>query len=553
MMILRVVALLCSLLGYYWLLAEQTRPEFAPGLIVTGIGSLVFLAGLANCLSFAVWLICGMGCFLMGVQLYRKRKIRTVLTFSGILLLLLCLYFLANLYGLKLTGYDDFSHWGVVARILVEENRFPNLTDQILTFQAYPVGSAALIYYFVKISGIHAEWMWLYAQAVAVLGLYLGIFAFAESWRQKAFLLLVFLILLCSNIFFINLLVDTLITACALNVMCFSLYYRDSLLRVRWWLLPYTVFLLAVKTSGMFYVLVVFGYVLLKCRKAKGWKKLFPIVLLSLLPLLLWRLHVRVVFPDGMISKHAFSFQYFAATLADKNWSGIKYILVHLMLRTFSPKLETVYLLAFLIALAALTGQEWKRKETLLREVLQIIMESACLYGVLLFIMYLISMPWYEAEQLAGFERYLRTYTGFAAGLLSIVLVRFPLNAVERGNYRRAERKLLAAQGIWIVILLFTMGRRSDFYLRWPMEHERRTYAETIIEENNLPSGKKCLVVVNDETSDKGYLEYMFRYLLNSPDVKVLTLEERKEMADTQQFDQTDYEIMWNPGSDIKD
>ena len=535
---LRVCALICSLFGYHWALAEKTRPEFAPGISFAMIGSLLFLAGMINALEVAAVMLCGFGLLLFANRLFLRTSPAKAWSFSCLVLLAAILYFLPMLYGLKLTGYDDFSHWGVVARILVSKNRFPNITDQIVTFQAYPTGSAAIIYFFTKISGIQDEWIWLYAQAVTIMSLYMGLFAFARNWKERVAMLLVFMILLCSNIFFINLLVDTEITACALSSMCFALFYRNNLIKMRWWMLPYAAFLLALKTSGIFYVLVLFGYVLLKSRGTGSWKKLLPVALLSFIPLLLWRAHVRAVFPEGMLTKHAFSLEYFARTISDKNWSGMKYILVQLVLRTISPQLEAVYLLLFLGMILVLFRGEWEKKGALLREVVMIILVSAAAYSIMLYVMYLISMPWFEAEQLAGFERYLRTYTAFSAGLLTVALLQLP----ELESKTREKNRFVLVS-VWVLLLLFTMGRRSDFFLRWPMEYERRTYAESILSEQDIPEQEQCFVVMKGEREDRGYLQYMFRYLLNSPNVIVCTTEERN----TDYVGQEGFDIAWDP------
>ena len=69
-------------------------------------------------------------------------------------------------------------------------------------------------------------------------------------------------------------------------------------------------FLLAVKTSEIFDVVVLFGCVLLKCRETGSWKKLLRVTMLSFFPILLWRAPIRAVFPYGMVTKHAFSLEY---------------------------------------------------------------------------------------------------------------------------------------------------------------------------------------------------------------------------------------------------
>lgn len=532
MAILRVIVLLLSLLGFLQRTSMSIRPDFAPGVVVCFAGSVMFLSGILGILPVGVYTLLASGLFLLIYALIKKQSFRCILSFSNCLLLLLLLYFFLTLHGMKLTGYDDFSHWGLITRILVTRDRFPNAEDLNLTFQAYPPGSAAFIYFVTKASGLTDEWVWLYAQAAAVLSLFVSLLAFGKNLKEKIILTGVLLILLCSNTFFINLLVDTLITSIAVCLHCFCLYYREELKDKRLYLLPMLIYLTAVKTSGLFYYAIACCYVLIREHSAAiKWKKWLPVFAVGLVPLVLWRWHVRVTFQNGMLTKHALSLEYFLKTIGDKNWGGMKFILVQMIKELLSPKREVLYLLAFVLLLflscrKALT----KQKECLLREVLILVFISALAYTALLYLMYLFSMPWYEASVLAGFERYLRTFTAFACAILSAALLNsFPIMEWE------STAKSVASIIIWLAILLLTMGRRPDFYLRWPMETEPRTYADQMIENYHIPKGMSYIVMLKEEPEDGGYLSYMFRYVLDSKNVKLITAEQLVNETPTQE------------------
>lgn len=62
-------------------------------------------------------------------------------------LILFSLIFFFFLFEKKLLEYDNFSHWGLIVKILFQKNRFPNFMEEnYLMFQEYPLGSATYIY-----------------------------------------------------------------------------------------------------------------------------------------------------------------------------------------------------------------------------------------------------------------------------------------------------------------------------------------------------------------------------------------------------------------------
>lgn len=64
--------------------------------------------------------------------------------------------------------YDNFSHWALVVKKIIETNRFPNGFDEIITFKEYPLGSAIFIYFFTKFTNTNESTQML-AQAYMML------------------------------------------------------------------------------------------------------------------------------------------------------------------------------------------------------------------------------------------------------------------------------------------------------------------------------------------------------------------------------------------------
>ena len=541
--------MLLAAIGWLHTLSKYVHPSFAPGLLCGIIGTAVFLSGIAGILDVqaaGLWigsilfLISGLGMLICSVV--HKESFRGFLSWTCLLMLLLAGWFLYTLHGMKLTGYDDFTHWGIIARILVREGRFPLPADRGLTFQAYPPGSAVMIFAFSRLTGLREEWAWLFAQALVTVSMFLPLTAFGKNQKQQAVLTVVLLILISKNTFFINLLVDTLVTGCALYSICFCMYEREHLEKKFLLLIPVMAFFITVKTSAVFYVVTVLLYAAFRIRKNRktgacrerplpSWLVPAAAGLVAFIPFLLWRQYVRDHFPAGMSSKHALSLEYFRATMGDKTWDGVKYILVQLLKSFFSPGWEALYLLIFGLALAVFLRRRSRGRDNdgkqaapggheMLPDALAIIFASGAGYFLSLAVSYIVSMPWAEASVLAGFERYLHTYTAFACGILSIAMIA----AMEEGK----EKTLWLS--IWLLLLLLTPQRRYDFYLPWQMQDEPRTAFDKLTENIEKPYDRNITLVFEKEPENWGYIAdyftYMAEYVLDAPSVRACTLKE---------------------------
>ena len=176
MVAVRCLLLVPAVIGWLHMLMKRVHPAFAPGLLCGIVGSFAFLLGVFGFLDVQIkeWWIGLLLFLLLGYcelirGFVRRESFRDFLCWPYLLFLLLAGWFLYTLYGMKLTGYDDFTHWGIAARILVQEGRFPLPTDRGLTFQAYPPGSAVMIFVFSRFTGLREEWAWLYAQALTTI------------------------------------------------------------------------------------------------------------------------------------------------------------------------------------------------------------------------------------------------------------------------------------------------------------------------------------------------------------------------------------------------
>lgn len=144
-------------LGFWEFLRGKTNADFVflPGITVVVQMSVLFVAGLLNVLPHVTVLLWVFGSFYIVYACWKDRSAAflrkhyfTAESFLPLLyLILFSLIFFFFLFGKKLLEYDNFSHWGLIVKILLQKNRFPNFMEEnYLMFQEYPLGSATYIY-----------------------------------------------------------------------------------------------------------------------------------------------------------------------------------------------------------------------------------------------------------------------------------------------------------------------------------------------------------------------------------------------------------------------
>lgn len=127
--------------------------EFVPAIYCVSCVCFLFFAGILNLLPEMTWCLAGAGVILF------LRLWRGIGKLSKRSWIVLTCYALALVYGayllvkVPLSHYDDFSHWGLVIREMLKDDRFPNFSNTLIEFQAYPLGSALWVYYVCRLTG----------------------------------------------------------------------------------------------------------------------------------------------------------------------------------------------------------------------------------------------------------------------------------------------------------------------------------------------------------------------------------------------------------------
>lgn len=516
----RLTVLGLSVYGYLRRIGRFLRMEFAPGVFFTGLCSVMFFAGILNILPETAWAVCGCGVYLAAQSLRRKESVKDFLCPGMVFFFLASGLLLILLHGTVLTDYDDFSHWGTVLKVMYTKHRFPNYADSTITYQSYPTGSAAFVYYFLTVSGITSEWFQLVIQSVFQIGLLTSLFLFVRGvWGWIFAAGTAGLLLLCSN-GPINLLVDTLLPLIAVAALCLCFYYRSDLTGRCLWVLPYLIALTAVKNSGLLLALFLLLYLLMHLGKENRriWLQLGSIPALTLL---LWQKHVLLVFDNGMNSRHAMSAESITNTFSQKDLSALTEVARLFLQEVFSLTNPFLYLLIaglLVLLLHRFFGLHltWDHRHLLL-----FAGAAYLIYQIGVLAMYLTTMPYGEAILLAGYSRYHRTILILCGSCLFLVLA--------DSMTKTGKREVTA--GLLTLLLLY----QSLFPGLWYNNPKHcgfiREEFQQLITEYHVEAGKRYLIVMDAAYAEKykGYLHYLARYLLDSGSITLCSIESPPE------------------------
>lgn len=262
----------------------KLRGSFALPYVFAWYALLIYFAGLAGVLFPAVVAICAGGVALFLYFCLRRDK-RVLLWFSPGWMALLCVfcgYIVFLLHGQKLTDYDNFSHWAYIAKVMLENNRFPNSGDSLMMFTSYPPGSACFLYLVGTVCG-SGDSVLLIGQAVLLLAGVLALYRETGAPRAAYLILLAaFGMFACFFNSSINdLPVDSLLPIYGALALCMLWEYADTPRGVLLFAAPVLCFVFLIKNSGLYFVLAAaaFYYVYLLRTYGNGkipWKKLIP-------------------------------------------------------------------------------------------------------------------------------------------------------------------------------------------------------------------------------------------------------------------------------------
>lgn len=514
----------------------------APFTAACGVIVALMLAGMAGLLEPALLALYALGALGL-IYAYGLRRARPE---WGLILALLaaCALLYWRYAPCQLWRTDDFSHWGHAARHLLLTDRFPNGGDSYIYFQSYPLGSACFIYYLARFTS-RSEGFMLFAQSALYLLLFLPAFSLVRRQRRIYYPILaaLFLLLFCHCFLKILLTVDLLLAFFGIGIAA-AIHtppgddIRTSCIAA----LPGMIAVTLVKNSGLFFTAL--SATLLfraarRCgvRRGRRWALALAGIGLPAAAYLLWTLHIRLRFPAALDTKHAVSLTAYLGQLRAKGPGVVGQIalgqlraLIHLRgtLALAAPILALISLL-LLLAARKLPAPERRR----VGRAYLFGIGAYALWYIMLFLMYVFSMPEDEALGLASFSRYNGTGLVYATGLIALLL----LDTLQRRDLlpRAMLRALsrLSALGLAAVLALAAWPGGAPGFRTWfernPGYTELRQRLIAAREQSGLEPLARSMIycqydlAVYDRTLP--HLYYEIKYAFDSGDVLLITDE----------------------------
>ena len=511
--------LLFSMEGYFLLLRrlrKDLNPAFYPALTVSIISVMTCLGGMAGLLFWtarALWVIGLSAFFLQGILFFRK-IIRKETKDQGPFLRM-CGSFLFFFVGMILLTrnrfiyhYDDFSHWGLVVKIMLQMNRMPASSDGLL-FPSYPLGSASFLYFFCSVPGSGAEYL-LTAQSVMLVSFLLSLQSVAEKkWACYLLASSMIPLFLFYNTPLDGLPVDNLLGAAYLAAML--LYLRKN--REPGKALPEIMLILAccvlIKNSGIFLALgLMMLIVVWQVREKKRIQWIWLWMALPLMVFLAWRIHLKIGFTD--YGKHYMSVYTYYGTLRGKlgEIGQIFRVILPVMINPLTN--HALWLIpAFALVYRITVPERQKEQERTLR----ICAVFFVLYEAGILLMYICSMGTGELYMQNGrdFPRYNGTILCVLAGVLMEMISRSGVGT----DFPVKKRKSLFLM-IAIILMVGCMG--MNLTSMKTLEECSREYPEaralSIATDGQIYTEEGEYAVIFPKPAVAGYEQYMAAYYL---------------------------------------
>ena len=187
MAIIKIIILILSLIGYYLLFQRKVKlkEEFIPIVVIVSISLIMFIAFILNIAILGTILITLAGLIFLLKSVYEmiKNKEKPKINFNIIFLAIFVIWAAIILKGTILIHYDNFSHWGMIAREMLITDKLPNFESTTIMFTSYPPGTACTIYFFCKFLG-SSESRMLFAQSLIIISSLYTLFAFCNKNKK---------------------------------------------------------------------------------------------------------------------------------------------------------------------------------------------------------------------------------------------------------------------------------------------------------------------------------------------------------------------------------
>lgn len=490
----------------------------------------MFMAGLINIMLETILLIVLISLISIYVIYNKKRKFNNILSVGLIFFIIGTLFFSALLSNHHLYAYDDFSHWALVIKQMLQNNRLPNFSDDLIGFTSYPTGEAGFIYFIGKILG-ETEGMMLIGKSIFSIACITPIFGLIKNKKKSSYLILCLFVLLVllSNNGLSTLYVDSLLTIITLGMTAIILnsYLENNINRAIIPLSLSTSVLVIMKNSGLLFAIILIVLFALAKLKSKDFK--YPLLssLAGLSPFVyrkLWDSHTKFTFVASEETKHSLSIKNYQNVIANKTPEQIKMIVNQMIERNYKAEsFDIQIVLIVLISLFALIlikkyilkNAKPKYEITLFALLLLLYV----LYQLGLLFTYLYSMPTGEAMALASYYRYNLTMSLYIFGVF-IMYILIVNNSVIKKN--------MIINTLVIGLLSLSLGQEKEEIISTITNKSYKDSVRVVLTDlkNQFSRQEEEYYVfyVSDREKivNNGYLNYMIRYDFGTTNFKVV-------------------------------
>jgi len=496
--------------------------SFVPGITVAAQTAVLFFAGLFNLLAEATYGMTLAGAAGLAVYIVKDRNIKFLKAYLKPSFLFLAAGMIAlglMLRGKIFTRFDNFSHWALVVRRMLETNRFPTFADRIIMFQEYPVGSASIIYAFCRIIG-GSETNQMLVQGYMMLVSIMPLFALCKKGWPLIMLAVVSFtnLVLIYNNEITDLLVDTLLPLAAMSGFLYVWLYCGRECEKRT-ILPAALFMIQmiqIKNSGIFFAAFIAVLMIVYAVRNRNRGARFAGIIAPFLTWYLWTRHCSYVFSASETTKHAMTANNFTKVFRSKSPEDVRQILESLVKYIFSWKdsLVTIGVLLISVLLVYILYREgFGRARTIgLTAIALFVVYQFGLAG-----MYLFSMPGAEATSLAGVERYEKT---IVTAMLYMAMIP-AVEAISEGY--TGKRALAAAAAAVMAGVMFAHNGITNGRILITGKDSRadspkiRNWVEQVKEAYNLPDGEGYTILMPANES-ANYGKYLIKFVFQSND-----------------------------------
>ena len=521
-------------LGYWEFFQKKLNVDaaFYPSLSVVWTITALYLAGILNFLreaSLAVWLF---GLLYLCKRIWEERSVKFLRFYCKPAFFMLALFaavFFAACYGKVLVEYDNFTHWGLVVKQMVTENHFPDYRDNVILFQAYPLGTAIYLYFGLSFPGIGmAEDMAMFLQSYMMVCFIVALFS-----RGKKNLTLVSVFVFIAMVFsvsvslgILDLRVDVVL---GIATGCTLLYVYDYCLEKAgspefWMGACYMTALSQIKNSAMLMVLICSGGILREIRRDRKCVQRITLAASPLAAWFLWRKHYGSVYPAAANSYHAMTLSNYKKIFFDNPISLIGRITLELLRFAFTFR-KTIFCALCFLVVTLLVLRIWKQDVLLLKRAVVFSVCFYCTYMFFLLAMYIFSMGTVESKGLPSAAR----YTNTALLVINYILCAVCVRLLSKADLR--DKRQLASTVVLLLLLpcrMLMCGEKPISLHIGKTEDPLRQEMSTLILENQIPSDSQyCLIVPAD---DNGLLNFKLRYSLMSGNVRQISGAEETDL-----------------------